>query len=115
MCESGEDQRKRIEEWVAEQGGTLLEDDMILAWCHIDTRPSAKMYDNNRVHCFACNKTYFAPWARTKKIRSKTLTTAEYDLYRAIEDKINEWPLLQEAITWFDQENERILNATTRK
>ena len=80
------------EEWIDAQGGTLCDDDMVIAWCHDDTRPSAKLYRDEpvRVRCFACHETHYLKSLTKAKPR---VTIEQYREYKA---KHGGWPTLQE-------------------
>lgn len=92
-------------EWIRKQGGELMPDLMVKMWCHPDDKPSGKLYALHRCHCFACNKTFFLDSKENKK-RIKTITRAEYQLYRISTGKTNEWPSLKDAEDWINKQKD---------
>jgi len=82
-------------EWITSNGGTLHSNDLVTAWCHPDTKPSAKLYRDGkiRVHCFACHCTHFP--AHLQKTVDK-VTIQQYNEYRSKHNV--KWPTLQEVL-----------------
>lgn len=87
--------------WIEDMGGKLCANGMVIAWCHDDSQPSAKLYNNERVHCFACGKTFYAPWSKGRGAKSR-ITLGQYVAYRKATGI--EWPTIQEVEAWTKQD-----------
>jgi hypothetical protein len=103
--------RDKAKQIIESKGGVLYDNDMVKCWEHEDDTPSAKLYDLHRIRCFVCNKTFFLDSKENKK-RIKTITRAEYQLYRISTGQTNKWPRLKDDEDWINKHKDEEHEAT---